>query len=132
MDGLSYWATCEQLQPTRKLRSLAEGSRCEVASFLAEFNDEEEVRVADDANSLPFQAEAWTACFAFIVDPAVVLEPLAEARSRTTYRPQWLKRQCTTQLFDIKVNARQLGYPALEKAVDAAMREVEAMAWQGR
>ena len=58
VDGLSYWATCEQLQPIRKLRSLAEGSRCEVSSFLAEFNDEEEVRVADDANSLPFQAEA--------------------------------------------------------------------------
>ena len=79
-----------------------------------------------------FKRRRVRACFAFIVDPAVVLEPLAEARSRTTYRPQWLKRQCTTQLFDIKVNARQLGYPALEKAVDAAMREVEAMAWQGR
>ena len=57
------------------------------------------------------------------------IQPLAEARRWTTYRPEWRKQGIAQRLFDIKVNAFALGYPALRKAADAAMKELDAMVW---
>ena len=36
----------------------------------------------------------------------------------------------TSQLFNIKVNAVELGWRDLEKAANAAMDEVDAMEWR--
>ena len=112
-----------QLQPIRKLRALAEGSVCELnQGFLDDQDDEEEGEVGDG-----FSEEAWPHGVAFLRDPSKPLVPLAEARSWTTYRPMYRKREVDRQLFRLKSNAFELGWPALRKAADAAIKEVDAM-----
>ena len=125
VDGKSEWVLRTQLQPIRKLRALAEGSVCELnQGFLDDQDDEEEGEVGDG-----FSEEAWPHCVAFLRDPSKPLVPLAEARSWTTYRPMYRKREVDRQLFRLKSNAFELGWPALRKAADAAIKEVDAMVW---
>ena len=128
VGGSSSWVLREQLQPIKKLRGLAEGERCELEPFLDEYEeagDEE----GDDA-SLPFDANAWAPCLAYLLKPDEPLEPLREARAMTNYRPAYRRHTITSQLFNIKVNAVELGWRALEKAANAAMDEVDAMEWR--
>ena len=123
--GESSWVLRTQLEPIRRLRGLAEGSRCELVPFLTEFV----AGLADDGEgSEPFNEGAWPDCLAFILDPDATLRPLEQARGMTYYFVGTQKRMLLSELFNIKVNACWLGYRALEKAANAAMGEVDAMA----
>ena len=139
------WVLREQLQPIRKLRGLAVGSRCELVPFLEEYEGEGEgegenggddpagtsgAKVVDV--SYPFEEAAWPHTLAFILEPLEPLEPLRRARQilASHLHPvtkQHHKRRVQAELWRLKVNAFELGYRALGKAVDAAEREVEAI-----
>jgi hypothetical protein len=124
------WLEREKLQPIRRLRGLAEGSRCKLESFLDGPPDEEDGGGGgEDLAGHRFGSDVWPDCLAFIRDPSAPLAPLAQARQWTTYKPKARKRQLVSRLFDIKVNALVLGYPALRKAADAAMSELDEMTW---
>ena len=146
------WVPCEQLQPIRKLRGLAHGSRCELVPFLEEYvygddGDDSDGGEGDDlqlesANAggavqvldirYPFDESAWPHTLAFILDPTAPLKPLERARRILTthllpHSKQQLKSGIQNELFRLKVNAFELGYRALWKAVAAATNEVELM-----
>ena len=124
------WVLREQLQPIRKLRGLAQGSRCELVPFLDEYDDGDDGE--GDDPQLPLDRSAWPHTLAFILDPTAPLEPLESARRilTTHLHPHMLrehKSRIQNELFGLKVNAFELGYRALWKAVAAATSEVEAM-----
>ena len=80
----------------------------------------------------PFDESAWPHTLAFILDPTAPLEPLERARRILTthllpHSKQQLKSGIQNELFRLKVNAFELGYRALWKAVAAATNEVELM-----
>ena len=113
-------------------KRLPEGSRCELnQDYLNRLDDEADVtdeeKVVSDGE---FCERVWPHCLAFLRDASKPLAPLAQAQS-SNYRPAHQKRVCVRELFNIKVNAIELGWPALRKAADAALTELESIQARG-
>ena len=127
VGGVSSWVRRAQLQPVRRLRALAEGSRCELEAYLEDELDEDESDEEEDF--VGFVAAAWPHCLAFLQDSTAPLEPLKQAIAFTHhhYRPSFRFNEFRSQLRNIRSNAHELGFRALREAADAALLELEAM-----
>ena len=92
------------------------------ASSDEDADDDAEV---DAAEGLPFQMRAWSHVYAFIRNPEEPLKPLADFRSASSYLRMRVSANAKRALFDIKVNAHNLGFRALWKAAEAAIAELD-------
>ena len=129
VDGKRYHFTKAQLEGVGKLRALEEGSRCEdLEAFLDAYDDDDdEVEGETDEFDLAFVPSAWPIVVAYLHDPSERLAPHDEYLKQP-WRHRKHTHRCASKLFDVQVNARELGCPALFEAAAAARREVEAVA----
>ena len=129
VDGKRYHFIKAQLQGVAKLRALQEGSRCDdLEAFLDAYDDDDDEGEGEtDEFDLAFVPSAWPIVVAYLHDPSERLAPHDEYLKQP-WRHRKHTHRCASKLFDVQVNARELGCPALFEAAAAARREVEAVA----
>ena len=130
--GQSYFLCREQLQCVRRLSALAEGSRCELESFLEAAEAEAASDgVGSDDDAAPgdkrdskqyedgFDPSHWPAVFAYLKRPEQPLRALAEFLNAQGPFRQRMWRRCISELIGIQTSAQALRCRALVKAAEA-------------
>ena len=136
VQGKSYFLLWEQLRCMRRLRSLAEGSRCELEPFLEAPHDqvddgtEEQSLAAGTEHELPFQPSAWPHVYEYIQRPDQPFALLEDFMSMHSYQRQRRWRSVETSFLELQASARVLGFGALFTAAGVACGKVRAAALQ--
>lgn len=137
--GQSYFLCREQLQCVRRLSGLAEGSRCELETFLEAAEAASDDADSDEDAAPPrgkqtdkqhedgFDPNTWPAVLAYLKNPEQPLRPLAEfLNAQRPYR-QHMRRRCISELIGLQLSAQALRCRALVKAAEAARKQIDQL-----